>query len=687
MADLTASRIRLIEVLRHGLGVPLVIVALLAMIVVPLPTPLLDALFSFNIALSMLILLAVVYVQRPLELAVFPTVLLIVTLLRLSLNVASTRVVLLHGHTGHGAAGRVIEAFGEFVIGGNYAVGFVVFAILTIINFVVVTKGSGRISEVSARFVLDALPGKQMAIDADLNAGLLTREEARVRRDEVREEADFYGSMDGASKFIRGDAIAGILILFINVLGGLGIGVIQHGLAFGDAARTYTLLAIGDGLVAQLPALLTSTAVAILVTRVSKAQDMGRTLVGVFGHQKAMAVTAAVIGAVGLVPGMPNVAFLLLAAVIGYLAWRMARKARPAQAAGAAAAALPPPAPPELSWEDVAPHDALGLELGYRLIALVDRDHGGELMARIKGVRRKLTQDLGFLVPSVHIRDNLELAPTAYRLLLHGVAVAGGEVYVDRELALNAGRQAFGIDGIPTRDPAFGLEALWIAPSSRAAAEAQGMTVVDPATVIATHLSHVVRGHAADLMGHEEALQLVATLARAAPKLAEDLTPKTLPLAVVVRVLQNLLVENVPLRQMRRIAEALVEHGAHSQDPGALTAAARTALGRFIVQEINGLSPELAIYTLSPTLERVLQESVSVNASSLEPNLAKRLHQALEECVKRQELAGEPAVVVVPGVVRSLVAKLARHSIPGLHVLAYHEIPDDKRLRLVGTLG
>ncbi|MDC8012877.1 flagellar biosynthesis protein FlhA [Tahibacter soli] len=687
MADLTASRIRLIEVLRHGLGVPLVIVALLAMIVVPLPTPLLDALFSFNIALSMLILLAVVYVQRPLELAVFPTVLLIVTLLRLSLNVASTRVVLLHGHTGHGAAGRVIEAFGEFVIGGNYAVGFVVFAILTIINFVVVTKGSGRISEVSARFVLDALPGKQMAIDADLNAGLLTREEARVRRDEVREEADFYGSMDGASKFIRGDAIAGILILFINVLGGLGIGVIQHGLAFGDAARTYTLLAIGDGLVAQLPALLTSTAVAILVTRVSKAQDMGRTLVGVFGHQKAMAVTAAVIGAVGLVPGMPNVAFLLLAAVIGYLAWRMARKARPAQAAGAAAAALPPPAPPELSWEDVAPHDALGLELGYRLIALVDRDHGGELMARIKGVRRKLTQDLGFLVPSVHIRDNLELAPTAYRLLLHGVAVAGGEVYVDRELALNAGRQAFGIDGIPTRDPAFGLEALWIAPSSRAAAEAQGMTVVDPATVIATHLSHVVRGHAADLMGHEEALQLVATLARAAPKLAEDLTPKTLPLAVVVRVLQNLLVENVPLRQMRRIAEALVEHGAHSQDPGALTAAVRTALGRFIVQEINGLAPELAIYTLSPTLERVLQESVSVNASSLEPNLAKRLHQALEECVKRQELAGEPAVVVVPGVVRSLVAKLARHSIPGLHVLAYHEIPDDKRLRLVGTLG
>jgi flagellar biosynthesis protein FlhA len=493
--------------------------------------------------------------------------------------------------------------------------------------------------------------------------------------------------MDGASKFIRGDAIAGILILFINVLGGLGIGVIQHGLAFGDAARTYTLLAIGDGLVAQLPALLTSTAVAILVTRVSKAQDMGRTLVGVFGHQKAMAVTAAVIGAVGLVPGMPNVAFLLLAAVIGYLAWRMARKARPAQAAGAAAAALPPPAPPELSWEDVAPHDALGLELGYRLIALVDRDHGGELMARIKGVRRKLTQDLGFLVPSVHIRDNLELAPTAYRLLLHGVAVAGGEVYVDRELALNAGRQAFGIDGIPTRDPAFGLEALWIAPSSRAAAEAQGMTVVDPATVIATHLSHVVRGHAADLMGHEEALQLVATLARAAPKLAEDLTPKTLPLAVVVRVLQNLLVENVPLRQMRRIAEALVEHGAHSQDPGALTAAVRTALGRFIVQEINGLAPELAIYTLSPTLERVLQESVSVNASSLEPNLAKRLHQALEECVKRQELAGEPAVVVVPGVVRSLVAKLARHSIPGLHVLAYHEIPDDKRLRLVGTLG
>lgn len=680
---------RIFQAIRHGIGAPLIVMAMLAMVMVPLATPVLDAVFSFNIAMSLVILLAVVYVQRPLEFSVFPTVLLMSTLLRLTLNVASTRVVLLHGHEGPGAAGRVIKAFGEFVIGGNYAVGIVVFAILTIINFVVVTKGAGRISEVSARFILDAMPGKQMAIDADLNAGLLTREDAKLRREEVRDEADFYGSMDGASKFIRGDAMAGILILFINMIGGLAIGMTQHGLPFGDAAQHYVLLTIGDGLVAQLPGLLTSVAVAILVTRLSRAQDMGTALVGqVFGHHKALTIAAAVLGLVGIVPGMPNFAFLSLAAVIGYVAYRLSQKAKKA-AAQPALNALPTPStkPAELSWDDIAPVDALGLEVGYRLVPLVDRANGGDLTSRIKGIRKKLTQDLGFLVPAVHIRDDLELSPNAYRILLQGVPIASGEVHPDRELALNPGRLPIGIDGIPGRDPAFGLDALWIAPGARAQAEAQGLTVVDPATVIATHLSHVIREHAPDLLGHEEVQQLLTALGKSAPKLVEDLTPKALPLAIVVRVLQNMLAERVPIRQLRRIVETLIEHAPQSQDAGVLTAAVRATLGRFIVQEINGFNAELPVYTLAPALERVLQDSSNGNNAALEPGLAERLHQAFSDCVRRQEAVGEPAVVLVPASARPGIAKLARHSIPDLHVLAYHEVPDDKRIKLVGHVG
>ncbi len=687
-AAAAASRqARIVELLRQGIGAPLIVLAMLAMVIVPLAAPILDAAFSFNIALSLMILLAVVYVQRPLEFSVFPTVLLISTLLRLTLNVASTRVVLLHGHEGPDAAGRVIKAFGEFVIGGNYTVGIVVFAILTIINFVVVTKGAGRISEVSARFILDAMPGKQMAIDADLNAGVISREDARTRRDEVRDEADFYGSMDGASKFIRGDAMAGILILFINIVGGLAVGITQHGLPFAEAARHYTLLTIGDGLVAQIPGLLTSTAVAILVTRLSRAQDMSHALVGqVFGQQKALIIAACVLGLVGLVPGMPNVAFLSLAALIGYFAWRQSRKAKIA-ALAPAAAALPAPAPVELSWDDVPPVDALGLEIGYRLVPLVDRQNEADLTSRIKGVRKKLTQDLGFLVASVHVRDNLELGPNTYRILVQGVPVATGEVQTDRVLALNPARLPTGLDGIPTRDPAFGLDALWIAPAAKAQAEAQGLTVVDPATVVATHLSSIIRDHAPELLGHEEVQQMLAALGRSAPKLVEDLTPKALPLAVVVRVLQNLLVERVPIRQLRRIVETLIEHAPQSQDPAVLTAAVRAALGRFIVQEINGFGAELPVYTLAPALERVLQDSVSGNNAALEPGLAERLHQALLDCVRRQEAIGEPAVVLVPAAARAVIAKLARHSIPDLHVLAYHEIPDDKRVKLVGHVG
>ncbi|WP_313316664.1 flagellar biosynthesis protein FlhA [Stenotrophomonas sp.] len=689
---------RLLQMLRQGIGAPVIVLALLAMVVVPLAPPVLDALFSLNIAISLMVLLAVVYVKRPLDFTIFPIVLLITTMLRLALNVASTRVILLNGQDGHEAAGKVIAAFGEFVIGGNYAVGIVVFAILTIINFVVITKGAGRVSEVTARFILDAMPGKQMAIDADLNAGLLTREEAKLRREEVREEADFYGAMDGASKFIRGDAIAGILILFINMLGGLAVGVMQHGMPFGEAAATYTLLSIGDGLVAQLPALLVSSAVAMLVTRASRAQDMSQAMMGqVFGQYRALAIAAGIIGLVGLVPGMPNLAFLSLAAVLGFLAWKCWKRELAKEASKAAAAAgdaplnalgQPQPAPTaELSWDELRPVDPLGLEVGYRLIPLVDKSQGGELMARIKGVRRKLTQDLGFLIPPVHIRDNLELPASSYRLLVHGVPVATADIHPDRELALDPGSAMGKLDGIAGKDPAFGLDATWIQPHQRAQAESLGYTVVDPATVVATHLSHLIREHAPELLGHEEVQQLLANLAKTAPKLAEDLSPKALPLSTVARVLQNLLVERIPVRQLRKIAEALVETAAVTQDPTALTAAVRNALGRFIVQEIAGMSPELPVFTLNPQLERVLQESTQGNGAALEPGLAERLHQSLADCVGKQEARNEPAVVLVPAPVRAALARLVRHSVPSLSVLAYSEVPEDKRLKLVGTIS
>ncbi|WVK06199.1 flagellar biosynthesis protein FlhA [Xanthomonas campestris pv. olitorii] len=686
---------RVMELLRNGLGAPLALMAMLAMLMVPLAAPVLDALFTFNIAISLMVLLAVVYVQRPLEFTIFPIVLLMTTMLRLALNVASSRVILINGQDGHAAAGKVIEAFGQFVIGGNYAVGIVVFAILTIINFVVITKGAGRVSEVTARFILDAMPGKQMAIDADLNAGLLTREEAKARREEVREEADFYGAMDGANKFIRGDAIAAILILFINLIGGMAVGMLQHGMSFMDAASTYTLLSIGDGLVAQLPALLVSSSVALLVTRASRAQDMRGAMVSqVFGQHRALAVAAAILGLVGLVPGMPNVAFLTLGLVLGVIAWKLYKRSLAKPASGdpaadpqAAAAATAAQASAELSWDELRPIDPLGLEVGYRLIPLVDKNQGGELMARIKGVRRKLTQDIGFLVPPVHIRDNLELSANAYRLLVHGVPVATAEIYSDRELALDPGGALGQLDGIPGKDPAFGLDATWIQPHQRAYAESMGYTVVDPATVVATHLSHLIREHAPELLGHEEVQQLLATLAKTAPKMVEDLTPKALPLSVVVRVLQNLLIEKIPVRQLRKIFEALVEHAPHSQDPATLTAAVRTSLGRFIVQEIAGMSAELPVFTLAPQLERVLQESTHGNGVALEPGLAERLHQSLADCVGKQEARNEPAVVLVPGQVRAALARLVRHSVPSLSVLAYSEVPEDKRLKLVGTIS
>jgi len=685
------------QIARRGAGAPIVMLAALAMVMLPMPPFLLDMLFSFNIALSLVILLAVIYVMRPLEFAAFPTVVLMATLLRLALNIASTRVVLLHGHNGPGAAGKVIEAFGEFVIGGNFAVGLVVFAILTIINFVVVTKGATRVSEVTARFTLDAMPGKQMAIDADLNAGLLTQEQARERRQEVREEADFYGSMDGASKFVRGDATAGILILVINIVGGFFVGVMQHGLSAGDAAKTYTLLTIGDGLVAQVPGLMLSIATAVIVTRVSRAQDMGKQVLGqVFGQPRALAVAGVVLSVMGLIPGMPNIAFLLLGGICGAAAWMMLKRERETRqklaedAIAEAAPAAPPAERLELGWEDVASVDPVGLEVGYRLIPLVDKNQGGELMGRIKSVRRKLSQELGFLVPPVHIRDNLDLGPNTYRITLMGVPMGEAEVHNERLLAINPGRVHGTLQGIATRDPAFGLEAVWIEAGQRDNAQALGYTVVDPATVVATHLSHILQGHAHELLSHQDVQQLLDRLTAVAPKLVEDLVPKRMSLGVVVKVLQNLLAERVPIRNMRSIVESLAEHAGQSQDPGALTAGVRVALGRQIVQEIAGLGTEIPVITLAPELEQILLGSLAnggVAGAAVEPGLADRLQSGVADAARRQEMGGEPAVLLVAPQLRPWLARFTRHVAQNLHVLAYNEVPDNRRVRLVQALG
>ena len=688
-----AATLNLRNIKLSGLGAPLLLVMMLAMVVIPLPPIALDVLFTFNITLSLAILMVTVYAMRPLDFGIFPTVLLITTLLRLALNVASTRVVLLNGHTGTASAGKVIESFGEFVVGGNYAVGLVVFAILVIINFVVVTKGAGRVSEVSARFTLDAMPGKQMAIDADMNAGLLTQEEARIRREDVTREADFYGAMDGASKFVRGDAIAGILILFINIIGGLAIGTLQFDLPIGDAMRNYTLLTIGDGLVAQIPSLVLSSATAIIVTRVSSETRMGEQVMDqLFSNPMVLAVSGGIIGFMGLIPGMPNFAFLTLAAAAGTGAWyswkRQQQELLPAEEP--VEASDTPQEAKDLSWEDVGPVDIIGLEVGYRLIPLVDKSQGGQMMDRIKGVRKKLSQELGFLIQPVHIRDNLELAPNAYRIMLMGVPVGEAEIYPDRDLAINPGHVFGTVQGIETRDPAFGLEAVWIQPSERDNAQTLGYTVVDASTVVATHLSELLQAHANELIGHEEVQQLLDVLAKSAPKLVEDLVPGTLSIGVVLKVLQNLLEERIPVRDMRTIAETLAESGARSQDPGALTAAARVALGRSIIQHINGMEPEIEVITLDPSLEQILQTSIQAVAeggAGIEPGLAERMHQSLAESARRQEAGGKAPILLVTPVIRPWLARLVRHSIAGLYVLAYNEIPDNEQIKVVANIG
>ncbi|GMR21054.1 MAG: flagellar biosynthesis protein FlhA [Gammaproteobacteria bacterium] len=682
------------ELSRNGLGTPILLMMLLGMMIVPMPSFLLDVLFTFNIALALVVVLAAVYTLRPLEFASFPTVLLLATLLRLSLNIASTRIVLLKGHTGTDAAGKVIESFGEFVIGGNYAVGLVVFAVLVIINFIVVTKGAGRVSEVSARFTLDAMPGKQMAIDADLNAGIIDQDEARRRRDDVSQEADFYGSMDGASKFVRGDAIAGILILFINIIGGLGIGMVQHGMRFSSALENYTSLTIGDGLVAQIPSLVLSTAAAIMVTRVSQSQDMGaQILKQLFGAPRALAVTAGVMGMMGMIPGMPNIAFLSLAAIAGTAAWMIIQKQRQqAVTAEQAPATLQEatPEPKELSWDDVTPVDMIGLEVGYRLIPMVDKKQGGQLINRIKGVRKKLSQELGFLVPAVHIRDNLSLAPNVYRISLMGTTIAESEVHPERDLAINPGQVYGKLEGLDGKDPAFGLDAVWVEQGQREHAQTLGYTVVDASTVIATHLSQLLQTHAHELLSYEDVQQLLDKLKLSAPRLVEDLVPDRLPLSVIHKVMQNLLQEKVPVRDIRTIAETLAEQASVSQDSGVLTAAVRVALGRAIVQQINDLQEELTVITLDPALEQLLQQSAQSGngeAVGLEPGLADRMLKALAEHARQQELNGLPAVLLVPAPLRPVLARFVRHGMPELHILSYNEVPDSMRIKVVATVG
>ena len=677
-----------------GVAGPLLIVLILGMMVLPLPPFLLDLLFTFNIALAVIVLLVAMTTQKPLDFAVFPTVLLLTTLLRLSLNVASTRVVLMHGHTGPDAAGKVIEAFGHFLVGGNFAVGLVVFTILVVINFVVITKGAGRIAEVTARFTLDAMPGKQMAIDADLNAGLIGEDEARKRRAEISSESDFYGAMDGASKFVRGDAIAGILILFINVIGGLAIGMLQHDLSFATASNNYVLLAIGDGLVAQIPALIISTAAGLMVSRVGKGEGTGQQLLSQLFHQpQALVIAASVLAVLGLVPGMPHFAFLALAAGLGYLAHRIAKRARAVVAEQAQAKPVAPVAgdSPEVSWDDLVPVDVLGLEVGYRLIPLVDKGQDGELLRRIRAIRRKFAQEIGFLPPAVHIRDNLELSPNAYRITLKGVAIAEGECRVGMFLAIDPGRATGTITGsIATRDPAFGLPAQWIPATERERAMAQGFTVVDAGTVVATHLSTVVNAQAAALLGRSEVQGLLDQIAKGGGKLAEEITPKLMPLSTLQRVLQNLLEEGVHVRDLRTILETLADHAPRSQDASELTAAVRVALGRAIVQHLFGSAKELSVIAIDPELERMLLQVLGAaggDGGGLEPELAETLAREISAAAQQQEAAGAPSVLLVADRLRLAVSRLMRRAAPGLAVLAHSEIPDARTIRVGVTVG
>ncbi len=670
---------------------PLIIVLLLSMMILPLPAIALDVLFSFNIALSIMVLLIGLQTKKALDFIAFPTVLLVTTMLRLSLNVASTRVVLTEGHTGPDAAGKVIEAFGHFLIGGNYTVGIVVFIILTIINFTVVTKGAGRIAEVGARFTLDAMPGKQMAIDADLNAGLIGEDEARKRRTEISQESEFYGAMDGASKYVRGDAVAGILVTIINIVGGLIVGMIQHGLAFEDAVKIYTLLAIGDGLVAQIPSLVISVAAGVVVSRVANSEDIGGQLTTqLFSNPRVIYVTAAIVGGMGIIPGMPNFAFITLALFLAGIAYLVSEQQKVIkEEPDIEEAPITPLEVEEASWDDVTPVDTVGLEVGYRLIPLVDKLQGGDLLKRIKGLRKKFANEIGFLAPTVHIRDNLELKPSGYRITLKGVEIATGESNYGQYLAIDPGMVTGPLAGQITTDPAFGLPAVWIDAGIRDEAQSMGYTVVDAGTVIATHLNHIISMHAAELLGRQEVQQLLDHISKESPKLVEDLVPKLMPLAVVQKVLQNLLVEGVHIRDMRTIVETLSEHASQTQDTNDLTALVRVQLGRAIVQQLFPTGNEVTVMSLDNNLERLLLQAMQNNTggSAMEPGMAETLSRQAEEAARQQEQMGLTPVLLVSAPLRAALAKFLRRAVPNLRVLSHEELPDSKTIRVTSLIG
>nr|WP_315466355.1 flagellar biosynthesis protein FlhA [uncultured Rhodoferax sp.] len=665
----------------QGAAAPMLVVAILAMMVLPLPPVLLDMFFTINIAVALMVMMVAAYMIRPLDFAAFPSVLLLTTLMRLSLNVASTRVVLLEGHTGPGAAGAVIEAFGHFLIGGNFAVGLIVFSILVVINFVVVTKGAERIAEVSARFTLDAMPGKQMAVDADLNAGLIDEKEAKRRRAEVGEEAEFFGSMDGASKFVRGDAVAGILILLITIFGGFAIGMLQHNLSASQAANTYILLAVGDALVAQIPGLLISVAAAMVVSRVGKDKDIGKQIVGqMFMSPKVLGITAVIMLILGLIPNMPHFVFLSIGAVLAYGAWALANRPTPTEADTTPVA---PTGDGDATWDDLQPVDQLGLELGYRLIALVDKTRQGDLLNRIKGVRRKFAQEVGFLPPSVHVRDNLELKPSAYRITLRGVIVGEGEAFPGMYLAINPGGISTPLIGTATTDPAFGLPAHWIDDRQKEAAQMAGFTVVDSETVMATHLSHLMQVQASRLLSRTETQQLVEHVAKLAPKLIEEVVPKMVSVAVFQKVLQLLLDESVHIRDIRTIIESIAEHASTTSDPAELAKKVRIALSPAIVQQIYGPTRELNVIAIDPELERLLVQALgSASGSALDPNVADMLSRNAAATAMKQEEVGVPACLLVPDPIRSAISRLVRRVAPRLQVLAHSEIPETHTIRI-----
>ena len=677
-----------------GLGIPFLVLLIISMLILPLPAFILDFLFTFNILVGVVIIMIAINSKEPLDFSSFPSILLLATMLRLGVNVASTRLVLIKGHEGPDAAGSVIEAFGEFVIAGNYLVGFIIFGILMIINFIVVTKGAGRVSEVIARFTLDGMPGKQMAIDADLSAGVIDQNVAKQRREAISQESDFFGSMDGASKFVRGDAVAGLLILIINIVGGIIIGVSQHDLSLSQAGEIYVLLTIGDGLVAQIPSLLLSLATAIIVTRVTTAETMTRQVISQFGNSLALVIGGGILVLLGLVPGMPTLIFLSLGfGSIGFAIWLSNNADSDSSSALSESkftADVTDPMLEELSWDDVEHVDLVGLDVGYGLIPLVNPETGGQLLPRVKGIRKKLSAELGFLIQPIRIRDDLELPPDIYHLIINGVVRGKGEIRIGKEMAINPGQVHGALQGELTKEPAFGLDALWIDSSQRDHARTLGYTVVDSATAIATHLNTLLRNNAPELLGHDETQQLLDKVAAKSPKLVEDLVPGKLPLATVTKVLQNILDDGVSVRDMRTIIEVLSTESSQTQNADELTAAVRPRLGRMIMQGLVDVNDSLPVMTLNPSLEQLLHNIVQQSSNPqnlvIEPELAEGLFQALTKNSQDVENQGHPAVLVVAPAIRPWLAKLIKHRISDLTVLSYGEIPEDQTVNVVATI-